>query len=149
MEYFIKYRSKLISNLIGVPCLKLSCSIIYSGNLSHGLGPWGHSLYALVFAVTCMEQLNAHKLSANQGKAMKGILLFFAAIPRCTTSCHSQLFTLSPRFLVLSLFQLNPPVNLMHDWEGTMSAWRGRRGEDGKEMDTPLVSLLSFTGLSV
>lgn len=93
-----------------------------------------------------MEQLNAQTLSNHEGKHMKalcapcgdslvyGILSFSAA-------CNETLF--------MSLdFQFHPPVNLMHDWEGMMSAWRGRRGDEGKEMDNPLVSLVFFTELS-
>lgn len=62
---------KKSTHLISVPHHKLSCSIIYSDSLSQGSGPWGHGQYAHVFSVTCMEQLNAQKLLANQGEGMK------------------------------------------------------------------------------
>lgn len=98
-----------------------------------------HSLYPLVLAVTCMEQLNTQKLSANRGKPQKPSAGLFDAILWCAPD----------ETLFMFLFhQFHPPANLMHDWEGTMSAWRGQRGEEGKEMDTPLVSLLSFPGPS-
>lgn len=140
-------------HLTWVPCLMLSCSIIYSDNLSHGFGPCRHSLFALAFAVTCMEQLNAQKPSANQGKPMKAFcyLCSYSLMHRFlsfSTAHNETMLCLYCSFFSF-FFQFNPPVNLMHDWEGTMSAWRGRRGEDGKEMDRPLVSLIIFTGLSV
>lgn len=70
ISYFIGILKKY-THLISASHHKLSCSIIYSDNLSHGSGPWGHGQYALVFSVTCMEQLNAQKLLANQGEGMK------------------------------------------------------------------------------
>lgn len=136
--------------LIRVLHHKLSSSIIYSDNLSHGFGSWGHSQYALVFAVTCMEQLNAQKHPANQGKAMKAFLCL------CSNSLTHHFLSFSSAhneamhsLYITPLFQLNPPVNLLHDWVGTISAWRGRIGDDGREMDTPLVSFFILTGPSL
>lgn len=103
-----------------------------------------HNLYPLVLAVTCMEQLNTQKLMEGKHESLllEFLLLFFGA----ASSGHSQTL---PQALFLFLFcQFHPPGNRMHDWEGTRSAWRGKRGEEGKEMDTPLVSLLSFPGPS-
>lgn len=62
---------KKYTHLISGPRHKLSCLIIYADNLSQGSEPWGHGQYARVFSVTCMEQLNAQKLLANQGEGMK------------------------------------------------------------------------------
>lgn len=47
-----------------------------------GSEPWGHGRHALVFSVTCMEQLNAQKLLATlvKAKARKPSIIF-AAIP--------------------------------------------------------------------
>ena len=110
-------------------------------------GPGGGSLHALALAVTCMEQLNTQKLSANQGKPMKAFSYFcsYSLMHRFLSCLVLHVETV---LCFLWLFQLNPPVNLTHDWEGTTSPWRGRSGEDGKEMDAPLVSLL-FPALSV
>lgn len=139
-----------LTHLIRVLHHKLSSSIIYSDNLSHGFGPWGHSQYALVFAVTCMEQLNAQKHPANQGKAMKAFLCL------CTYSLMHHFLSFSSAhneamhsLYIAPLFQFNPPVNLLHDWVGTISAWRGKIGDDGREMDTPLVSFFILAGPSV
>lgn len=111
-----------------------------------GFGPLGvHNLYPLLLAVTCMEQLNPQKLFANRGKPQKLSAGAFAALLWCSFFCSFSDAPNETLFLFL-LRQFHPPVNLMHDWEGTMSAWRGKRGEEGKEMDTPLVSLLSFPG---
>lgn len=109
------------THLIGLPCLKLSCSIIYSDNLSHGFGPWGHSLYAFVFSVTCIEQLNAQKLSANQGKPMK-------AFPSYSLMHSFTSFSVAHNETMLCFHYF---FNLTHLWcmTGRELCWPGVEGE--------------------
>lgn len=92
-------------HLTWVPCFVSSCSIIYTDNLSHGFGPCRHSLFALALAVTCTEQLNAQKPSANQGKPIKA-LCYLAAIPWRTASCQTQLLIMRPVFVYMTAFFL-------------------------------------------
>lgn len=97
-----------------------------------------------------MERLNAQKLLANQGEGMKAFhYLCGYSLMRCFFSLQAAhkwgkcAVCTSPRCL-----NFNPPVNRLHEWVGTMSTWRGSMGDDGREIDTPLVSLFIRPGSS-
>lgn len=100
---------KKCTHLISASHHKLSCSIIYSDNLSHGSGPWGHGQYALVFSVTCMEQMNAQKLLANQGEGMKAFhYLCNNSLMCCFFSLQAAIMRQVRCLYVTALFEFQP-----------------------------------------
>lgn len=138
------------THLTGVFCLKLSCSIIYSHSLSLGFGPLGGgglSLYPLVLAVTCMEQLNAQKLATYQGKPWKPSAGIFAATPRgAASSCRCQM-------LLMRLCLCFSSLSFTHLWTWCMTGrgWcqPGVGGEErkAKKWKLPWSVSSSFLGL--
>lgn len=135
-----------LTHLTGFFCLKLYCLIIYSHNLSLGFGPLGGvlSLYPLVLAVTCMEQLNAQKLSTYQGKPWKPSAGVFAATPRGAASsrhCQMLLMRLSLCFSSLSFTHL-------WTWCMTGRGWYqpgvGGEGRKAKKWTLPWLVSSSF-----
>lgn len=61
-------------------------------------GPERHSLYALSFVVTCIEQLNAQTISANKRQIHQSTVLFLQLVPSAWLMmiiCGSHLYALS------------------------------------------------------